>query len=484
MHARQFYIDSTWVDPVSTRTFTVVDPASGRPVTELAMGGAADVDRAVAAARAAFPGFSTTSSLERAAMLERILAGYQARYDEIVTAITREMGAPAWLSKRAQAATGTAHLKQAISVLKHYEFAELRGTTLVQREAIGVCGLITPWNWPINQVMVKLAPALAAGCTVVLKPSEYAPLSALILAEIIDEAGLPKGVFNLVNGDGPTVGNALAMHRDIDMISFTGSTRAGVLVAKAAADTVKRVHQELGGKSANIILGDADLAKAVSNGVKACFMNTGQSCNAPTRMLVQRDQYQAAVQLAKAAAQATIVGDPSADSTVIGPLANANQFRKVREMIELGIAEGAALVTGGAERPAGLDNGYYVQPTVFAEVRADMAIAREEIFGPVLVMMSYVDEEDALAIANDTPFGLAGYVQSGTLEHARNVGARLRVGTVHLNGAGPDFAAPFGGYKQSGNGREWGAFGMEEFMEVKAMMGYEAAKPRERDSAA
>ena len=472
---RKFYIDGAWLDPSNDRTRPVINPATEEKIADVSLGDVADVNRAVAAARAAFPAFANTTSEERAALLQRILEAYKARYDDIARAITLEVGAPGWLSKRAQAATGVAHLEQAISVLKNYSFTEMRGKTLIAREPIGVCGLITPWNWPINQMMCKLAPALAAGCTVVIKPSEVAPLSAILLAEAIDAAGVSKGVFNLIHGDGPITGKALAAHPDIDMISFTGSTRAGILVAKAAADTVKRVHQELGGKSANIVLPEADLPKAISNGVRACFLNSGQSCNAPTRLFVQNQHMAQAIELAKTAAEGVKVGDPTAADTTIGPVVNETQFDRIQHLIESGIAEGATLVTGGPGRPAGLNRGFYVKPTVFSNVRPEMTISREEIFGPVLAMFGYETEEEAIALANDTNYGLAGYVQSADLARAQRVAKRLRVGTVHLNGAAPDFSAPFGGYKQSGNGREWGVFGMEDFLEVKAIMGYAAA---------
>jgi len=357
-------------------------------------------------------------------------------------------------------------------VLQGYEFEEQRGTTRIVREPVGVCGLITPWNWPVNQILCKVAPALAAGCTMVLKPSEIAPLNAILVAEVLHDAGVPPGVFNLVNGDGPTVGAALSKHPGIDMMSFTGSTRAGIEVAKAAADTVKRVAQELGGKSANIILEGADFAKAVAGGVTGCFLNSGQSCNAPTRMLVPAARHDEAVEIAKTAAAAVKPGDPFANGTTIGPVVSETQWKKIQALIQKGIDEGATLVTGGTGRPEGLDKGYYVKPTIFANVRNDMTIAREEVFGPVLAILPYKNEEEAIQIANDTPYGLSGYVTAGTVEKARQVAARLRTGNVHLNGAGADFAAPFGGYKQSGNGREWGEFGFEEFLETKALLGY------------
>ena len=471
----KFYINGEWVAPLQPRPFDVINPATEEPVAQISLGGAGDVDRAVAAAKAAFPAFSRTSKAERIALLQKIVEAYKARYDELAQTITKEMGAPAWLASRAQAATGLAHLNQMMAILKDFSFDSLRGTTLIAKEPVGVCGFITPWNWPMNQIACKVVPALAAGCTMVLKPSEIAPLNAVIYAEILDAAGVPKGVFNLVNGDGASVGQAIAAHPDIDMVSFTGSTRAGIAVAKAAADTVKRVHQELGGKSANIILPDADLQKAVAGGVQSCFTNSGQSCNAPTRLFVQARQHDRAVEIAKAAAEATKVGDPNTKGTTIGPVVSEAQFRKIQRLIEAGIAEGATLVAGGPGRPEGFNRGYYVRPTVFANVKPEMTISREEIFGPVLSILPYDSEEQAVRMANDTVYGLSGYVQSGDLEHARKVAAQLRTGNVHLNGAGPDFGAPFGGYKQSGNGREWGEFGLDEFLEVKAVMGYNAA---------
>ncbi len=464
----KFYIDGHWVDPVQAKTLEVIDPATEQPIARISLGSAADVDKAVAAARTAFETFSRTTREERIALLERIIAGYGARIGEMAEVIHLEMGAPEWLAQAAQAPSAMAHFAQALEILRTYAFEEQRGKTRILREPVGVCGFITPWNWPINQIACKVAPALAAGCTMVLKPSEIAPLSGLLMAEILHDAGVPKGVFNLVNGDGPSVGAALAAHPGIDMMSFTGSTRAGVQVAKAAADTVKRVAQELGGKSANIILDDADLERAVQNGVRACFVNSGQSCNAPTRMLVPRAKHAEAVKVAQAAAAAQGVGN---DPGSIGPVVSAAQFEKIQGLINAGIKEGAELVAGGPGKPSGHEQGYYVKPTVFAGVRNDMTVAREEIFGPVLCILPYDTEEEAIRIANDTPYGLSGYVQSGDPAHALRVAARLRTGNVHLNGAMADFAAPFGGYKQSGNGREWGDFGFEEFLEVKAVMG-------------
>jgi aldehyde dehydrogenase (NAD+) len=383
------------------------------------------------------------------------------------------MGAPLWFSKAAQARAGVGHLMVMSSILEDYEFEHLQGTTLMRKEPIGVCGLITPWNWPVNQISAKVAPAIAAGCTMVLKPSEIAPLSGYVWTKVLDEAGVPPGVFNMVNGDGPTVGTAISSHPDIDMMSFTGSTRAGVSVATNAAATVKRVTQELGGKSANIILDDADLETSVAGGVQGCFMNSGQSCNAPTRMLVPRQRLEEAEQIAKAAAEKVTVGPPKREGTTIGPVVSRTQFDKIQGLIAKGIEEGAQLVTGGPGRPQGLDKGYYVRPTVFSKVSNDMTIAREEIFGPVLSIIPYENEDDAVRIANDTLYGLSGYVSSGDLDRARNVAKRLRSGNVHVNGAQVDAGASFGGYKQSGNGREWGEAGFEEYLELKCVFGYE-----------
>ena len=390
----------------------------------------------------------------------------------MATAISQEMGAPISLSRKAQAPAGLAHLLEIVKVVENFKFEELKGSTLLRKEPVGVCGLITPWNWPMNQVVAKVAPALAAGCTVVLKPSEFAPLSSYLLAEILHESGVPAGVFNLVSGDGPTVGAAISAHPDVDMVSFTGSTRAGVAVAQAAAPSVKRVTQELGGKSANIILDDADLEKAVKLGVQECFRNTGQSCNAPTRMLIPRSQMAAAVATAKQTAEATKVGDPLAEDTAVGPLANKAQFDKVQRLIQKGIEEGAKLVAGGTGRPDGFTKGYFVKPTVFSDVHNEMTIAREEIFGPVLCMISYEGEQEAVRIANDSQYGLSGFVTSGNLERAHRIAKQIRAGNVHINGARVDFAGCFGGYKQSGNGREWGESGLEEFLELKTIFGY------------
>jgi len=465
----KFYIDGQWVDPATPATLDVINPTTEEPFATISMGSAADVEKAVAAAKTAFESFSKTTVQERMELLGAILGEYTKRYDEIAAAISTEMGAPIWLSKAAQAATGQAHFATALEILKTYAWEEKKGAYLLRKEPVGVCGLITPWNWPINQISCKVAPALAAGCTMVLKPSEVAPVNAILLAEILDSAGVPKGVFNLVNGDGPGVGEAMSSHPDIHMMSFTGSTRAGILVAKAAADTVKRVAQELGGKSANIVLEDADLQTAVAGGVSQVMTNSGQSCNAPTRMLVPKAKHGEALQIAKAAAEGVKPGDPFADGTVIGPVVSEVQFEKIQGLIQKGIDEGATLVAGGTGRPDGLNAGYFVKPTVFGDVNNDMTIAREEIFGPVLSILPYETEAEAIEIANDTPYGLSGYVQSGSVDHAIEVASQIRTGNVHINGSGPDFGAPFGGYKQSGNGREWGELGFEEFLETKAM---------------
>ena len=471
----QFYINGEWVDPVDPKHLDVINPATEEVIGKIAMGNSKDVDKAVAAAKEAFESFSQTSKEERLALMGKILEVYQSRYDEIAETISSEMGAPLWLSKAAQAATGAGHFGTFMEVLKNYNFDEDKGTTRLRKEPVGVCGLITPWNWPINQIACKVAPALAAGCTMVLKPSEVSPLNAIIFAEVLHEAGVPAGVFNLVNGDGLSVGEAMSSHPDIDMMSFTGSTRAGVAVAKASADTVKRVSQELGGKSANIILDDADFNQSVAGGVTGCFMNSGQSCNAPTRMLVPADRQDEAVAIAKATAEATIVGDPKEVAAGgIGPVVSEVQFNKIQGLIEKGIEEGATLVAGGPGKPDGFNAGYYVKPTIFSDVSNDMTIAREEIFGPVLSILPYKNEDEAISIANDTEYGLSGYV-SGSQEKAQKFAEKFRSGNVHVNGAGPDFNAPFGGYKKSGNGREWGDLGFEEFLEIKAILGYNAA---------
>jgi aldehyde dehydrogenase (NAD+) len=471
----QFYINGEWVDPATPKTLDVVNPATETVCGRISLGSAADVDNAVAAAKRALPAYSKTSREERIALLERILEEFAKRHDEVATAIMEEMGAPWKLAKYAQAASGPEHIQAAIDALKTLEFEQQLGTTQIIKEPIGVCALITPWNWPMNQIAVKVAPALAAGCTMVLKPSEVAPFDAVIFAEILDAAGVPAGVFNLVNGDGPGVGVALSGHPDVAMVSFTGSTRAGISVAQNAAPTVKRVAQELGGKSANIILADADFEKEVARGASNCFENTGQSCDAPTRMLVPRDRLDEAAEIAARRASTTTTGDPQGENTRMGPLVSEVQWNKVQDLIQKGIDEGATLVAGGTGRPEGLDKGYFVKPTVFSDVNNDMTIAREEIFGPVLSIIPYDDEDEAVQIANDTPYGLSGYVSSTDIEHARAIAARLETGMVHINNASLDAQAPFGGYKQSGNGREWGPHGIEEFLEVKSVYGYREA---------
>ena len=467
----KFYINGAWVDPVTPKTLAVINPATEQAAGLISLGSAADVDRAVLAARAAFASYSQTSVAERVALLESVIAEYQKRYADMAAAITEEMGAPVLLAQKAQAAMGIGHLQSALAVLKHYTFQELLGSTMVVKEPIGVCGLITPWNWPVNQIACKVAPALAVGCTMVLKPSEIAPFSAQIWTEILHAAGVPAGVFNLVNGDGPTVGAAISAHPEVDMVSFTGSTRAGIEVARNAAPTVKRVHQELGGKSPNLILPDADLKRAVTNGVRGVMGNSGQSCNAPTRMLVPNSRMDEALAIAKAAAEATTVGAPDSGAA-LGPVISATQWDKIQTLIETGIAEGATLVAGGPGKPAGLETGYYVKPTILGHVNNRMTVAREEIFGPVLVVLGYDTVDEAVAIANDTPYGLAAYVSGTDLEAARKVASRLRAGQVNLNSAGPDLMAPFGGFKQSGNGREWGEHAFGEFLEIKAVLGY------------
>jgi aldehyde dehydrogenase (NAD+) len=469
---RYFYIDGKWVSPIKACDFQVINPASEEPIATISLGGPGDVDKAVAAAKKAFESYAETSPDARLRFLKRIMEVYKSKIDEMAETISQEMGAPITLSRAAQAPVGLSHFSEIVKVLGHFKFEELQGSTLMRKEPIGVCGLISPWNWPMNQIACKVAPALAAGCTMVLKPSEIAPLSAYLFAQILHEADLPPGVFNMVNGDGPIVGSAISSHPDVAMVSFTGSSRAGVAVALAAAPSVKRVTQELGGKSASIILDDADLGNAVNEGVQACFRNTGQSCNAPTRMLVPRSKMVEAVAVAKLATEAANVGDPFTKGTTIGPLASKAQFEKVQLLIKKGIEEGARLVAGGLGRPAGISKGYYVKPTVFADVQNDMTIAREEIFGPVLCIIPYEDEEDAIRIANDTPYGLSGFVTSGNIDRARGVAKRIRSGNVHINGARLDFAGCFGGYKQSGNGREWGEAGLEEFLELKAVFGY------------
>ncbi|CAE6688076.1 3-succinoylsemialdehyde-pyridine dehydrogenase [Paraburkholderia nemoris] len=472
INALKFYIDGAWVEPSGTARLPVIDPCTEEAFAEVAMGTPADIDRAVAAAKRAFTSFSQTTPAERLALIRRILEVFLERHDEMGDTISRELGAPRAMAHAWQAGIGRRHLDELIRTCETFAWQRKKGTTLVNHEPVGVAALITPWNWPINQIVCKAAPAIAAGCTMVLKPSEVTPLNALLFAEILDAAGVPPGVFNLVNGDGPTVGAALAAHPDVDMVSFTGSTRAGIEIAKLAAPTVKRVHQELGGKSANILLDDVDFEAAVTAGVNSCFNNSGQSCNAPTRMLVPEARHDEAVAIARRAAEAHRVGPADHERTTMGPVVSSVQFERVERLIAAGIDEGAQVVAGGLGRPHGLERGYYVQPTVFANVRPSMTIAREEIFGPVLAIMPYRDEDDAIAIANDSPFGLAAYVQSADHERARRVAFRLRAGSVYLNYPSWDAGSPFGGYKQSGNGREYAEWGLEAFLEVKGIVGY------------
>ena len=470
----KFYINGAWVDPVSPKALDVINPATESPAGRISMGSAADVDKAVKAARAAFETWSRSSVAERIALFEKVIEEYKRRYADMAAAITEEMGAPAALSQKAQAAMGVGHLQACLSVLKNFQFQEAQGTTLIVKEPIGVCGLITPWNWPVNQIACKVAPALAVGCTMVLKPSEIAPFSGQIWAEVMHAAGVPAGVFNLVNGDGATVGAAISSHPGVDMVSFTGSTRAGIEVARNAAPTVKRVHQELGGKSPNIILPDlqgAELKKAVTAGVRGVMSNSGQSCNAPTRMLVPNAKMAEVLAIAKEVAEATTVGAPDSGAA-IGPVVSATQWDRIQTLINRGIEEGAKVVAGGPGKPVGLETGYYVKPTVLGPVTNDTTVAREEIFGPVLVVIGYDTVEQAVQIANDTPYGLAAYVSGSDVEAMRKVASQLRAGQVNINSAALDLMAPFGGYKQSGNGREWGVHVFNEFLELKAVLGY------------
>ena len=473
--SHKFFIDGKWVDPVAQKSlFEVINPATEERSGQISLGSAADVDLAVAAAKKAFITFSRTTREERISMFERIITEYRARRSELARVMTEEMGAPLSFADKMHAAIGQIHLKTALNVLRTYPFDEFRGSTRIVHEPIGVCALITPWNWPINQIAAKAAPALACGCTIVLKPSEMSPFSATIWTEILEAAGVPPGVFNMVHGSGPEVGAALSSHVDVDMVSFTGSTRAGIDVARNAAITIKRVHQELGGKSANILLPDADFEKAVTAGLRGVITNSGQSCNAPTRMLVPADKIDEVSAIASRAAAALKIGDPTGDVD-LGPVVSQLQFDKIQALIQQGIDEGATLVAGGLGRPESLAKGYYVKPTVFANVTNEMTIAREEIFGPVLSIIAYRNLDEAVAIANDSPYGLAGYVQGKDSALADDIASRLRVGQVVINGALPDPMAPFGGYKHSGNGREYGEFGFEAFVEVKAVLGSAAA---------
>ena len=467
----EFYIDGQWVDPVEPTFIDVINPATEEPSGTVAIGSAADVDAAVAAARRAFATWGSTTVEERLEVLNRVIAEYQNRMGDLAAAVTEEMGAPAGLANAVQVPIGLGHLMTAAAQLPGYAFSEDRGTSRIVKEPIGVCGFITPWNWPLNQVMCKVAPALATGCTMILKPSELAPYSAAIVAEIFDAAGVPAGVFNLVNGDGPGVGAAMSAHDGIDMISFTGSTRAGIEVAKSAAPTVKRVAQELGGKSPNIILDDEDFAANVAGGIATMMMNSGQSCNAPSRMLVPSGRESEIAEIAKGVVAELTVGDPTTD-VKLGPVVSKAQFDKIQGLIERALADGATAVVGGAGRPEGLETGYYVKPTVFTGVTNDMEIARTEVFGPVLVVIGYDSIDEAIEVANDTEYGLAGYVSGKDTEEVRRLGSRIRAGSISLNGAQLDPSAPFGGYKKSGNGREWSDYAFDEFLEVKSLLGF------------
>lgn len=466
-----FYIDGAFVPGADRSRREVINPATEEPAGTIAMGTAEDVERAVAAARRAFGSYSQSSREERLAILGRVLALFDERAEEFARLTTLEMGAPITFAREAQIAGSRAHIADTIRILQTYEFERMAGPTLLSLEPVGVCALITPWNFPVLQIVTKVMPALATGCTIVLKPSEYAPISPMLFAEVLHDAGLPAGVFNLINGDGPTVGEAMARHPGVDMVSFTGSTRAGIQVAKSAADTVKRVHQELGGNSANILMDDVDLETAVTKGVLGAYRNAGQSCTAPTRMLVPRHLQEKAVAFAKRAAESLVLGDVNDERVGLGPVMNERQFDRVNQLIEKTIAEGATVVTGGSGRPGTLDRGYFVRPTVFADVTPDMAAAREEMFGPVVSLIPYDDVDEAIAIANDTPYGLAAYLQCRDLSVAGTVARQLRAGQVAINYPAWDASAPFGGYKQSGNGRECGAFGFEAFVEVKAIGG-------------
>jgi aldehyde dehydrogenase (NAD+) len=467
----KFYIDGVWVDAIAPRFADVINPATEEPIAKVALGSRADVDRAVKAARRAFGDFALTTKRERIDLLGAIHAAMLARFDDLADTMTQDMGAPAGFARAYQAQSGVDHIAAMIEVLQTFVFEEKRGSTLIRREAIGVCGLITPWNWPINQIVCKVAPALAAGCTMVLKPSEIAPLSALVFAECMATAGVPAGVFNLVNGDGPGVGAAIASHPDIDMVSFTGSTRAGIAVAKGAAETVKRVAQELGGNSPNVILDDADLEKAVREGVLAVMGNSGQSCDSPARMILPREKMFDAAIVAKATVRGLNVGDPTDPATNLGPVVSSAHYAKVQALIDAGIKEGAALIFGGPGRPEGLTRGYYVRPTVFADVTEDMGLFRNEIFGPVISLIAHDGDDDAVRLANMTEYGLAARVQSGDPDRARDVARRLRAGWIEINAPDFDYHAPFGGYKQSGNGREYGEWGLHDYLEIKAMLG-------------
>lgn len=469
----EFYINGEWVKPVSQQlTIDIVNPANEQVIGQVSLGTENDIDLAVKSAAKAFESWSLTTREERLAVLDSIIEQYKQRLPEMAEAISKEMGAPMSMAKNSQAPIGITHFQTSRKALEDYSFEKSIGKSHVVKEPIGVCGFITPWNWPMNQIACKVAPAIACGCTMVLKPSEFAPLSAKLFAEIMHDAGVPKGVFNMIYGDGPNVGAALTSHPLVEMVSLTGSTRAGIQVSKSAAETVKRVALELGGKSANIILDDVDLEKVIAAGATECFRNTGQSCNAPTRMLVPQELHDQAVEIAVRTANQTKPGDPNEKTSDIGPLSNPAQNTKVQRMIQQAIDEGSNLVAGGAGKPEGLDKGFFVKPTVFANVKNDEMIAREEVFGPVLAILPYKDADHAVQIANDTPYGLACYIQSKDQDNARAMARKIRAGTVFLNGNNFDPIAPFGGYKQSGNGREWGDFAFDDFLEIKGIVGY------------
>ena len=470
---KKFYINGAWVDPIQSTDFEVIHPGTEAPIATIALGSAADVDRAVAAAKDAFESWQFSSVEERVALLERIKTAYEARAEEFIRVMPEEMGTTISFSRDVQMPVGIGHIEAAIEALKAHRFERpsLRGGSTLRDEPVGVVGMITPWNWPVNQVMIKVAPAIAAGCTMVLKPSEYSPLSALMLAEVIDAAGCPPGVFNLINGDGPEVGEAISAHRDIDMVSFTGSTRAGKAVTKTAAETIKRVSLELGGKSPNLLFADADLDQAAQTSVDLCFINNGQSCDAASRLLVERSVYDSVVAKVTKIVAETEIGDPMVEGDHIGPVVNAKQFEHVQRMIQLGIDDGATLAAGGLGRPQGFKAGYYIRPTLFTDVTPDMNIAQQEVFGPVLAILPFDTEDEAVAIANDTPYGLSGFIQSTDRARIDRVSRKLRVGVVGVNGEGGDYDVPFGGYKQSGNGREAGPLGFHEYLETKAITG-------------
>ncbi|MEM7209812.1 MAG: aldehyde dehydrogenase family protein [Pseudomonadota bacterium] len=468
---KKFYINGAWVDPIESTDFEVIHPGNEEVVATIALGSPKDVDVAVAAAKEAFKTWQFSTVDERVALLERIQKEYEARAEEFVRMMPHEMGTTISFSREVHMPVGVGHLEAAIEAVKAHEFERpsLRGGSTLVDEPVGIVGMITPWNWPVNQVMIKVAPALAAGCTIVLKPSEYSPLSSIMIAEVIDAAGCPPGVFNMINGDGLGVGEAISAHPDVDMVSFTGSTRAGKAVTKSAADTVKRVSLELGGKSPNLLFADADLAEAAKVSVGACFINNGQSCDAASRLLVERSVYDEVVELVKAEVEACEVGDPMQDGDHIGPVVNKKQFEHVQKLIQAGIDDGATLAVGGPGLPDGFDRGYYIRPTLFTDVSNDMVIAQQEVFGPVLAILPFDTEDEAVEIANDTPYGLASFIQSTDKDRVARVARKLRTGNVNVNGGGPDYDAPFGGYKQSGNGREAGPLGFHEYLETKAI---------------